>query len=220
MIGTNSGVSARAAKDIATASSINASEDERLKSSYAHMQRKAAIYERLVSSGVTNAEGHEDTFMVDFERKGWERQDQLRDERALGDISNHAPATTVPSYTDASSAVPISSAAGASYLDSHRLDWERAALADLATVSSAAAASSSQSTWNEFAHSGVPSLSHDAKAALLQVIEDSSHSRQQLEDERHKRERAIRERIERIEAKEMRKRAFLEQHRQSNYNNS
>lgn len=160
LAGSNSGVAARAAADAQKLAEID--QHHTIEYAQAQLARKAELYERLVRSGVhgggggDDAEQREDTFNVDFERKGWQRQDENDRKK----IQSEDGSSTSLLSNDVSSSLLFSS-----------------------TLSTLPLVDSTSST---------PPIRFDRKRAII-------------------------ERREAIHDKERRKRAFLDQHRRSDY---
>lgn len=206
---SNSGVDARRARDssIVDAAAASSSSDALHASSAQKMQIKAKIYERLVA-GHVGEEGDAQTFSVDFERKGWERQDdQQQKKRKRGEEEEEeeeyqpdASDVIVPSssilypppstYHSSSSSVP-------------RADWERSALAELSAPSVDVPSVSS---------AGRKLLSADDKTALDDVIQRSQQERREKAQRKQQQRDELDQRRQKIEEKNQRKNAFYAQY--------
>ena len=217
--GSNRGISSRQARDAAGASSaVLTDEDHLLASSAAALQRKAAVYESLIARGV-GEEGAEGAFLVDFERKGWQRQDQLDSQATSGSVREDAAADSFTPDFSSSVAEPAAFAAASSmhilgpnqqpsWQDQQRADWERDALAQIKSSEYAPAAVPT----HLLQHSGAKLLNLDEKRALEDVIAESKSMRDRRALQARKRQAAVADRREAIEQKETRKRQFKEMH--------
>lgn len=231
-MGPSSGLASRQARDAAAHALDAASSGDgpaRQTAAALHLAHKARLYDALVNGDV-GAEGAAGTFLVDFQRKGW----QEADERAAGISAlqaTAADAASVASHAAAasSSAVAIRVAAAShSDLDSddplanQRSAWEQAALASLAASSTqardaalklhSASAASFSSAAAGLHPADDSTMTTDPRASLLSASEGMS-AREKHALERRKRKALVALRRDLIAQKEARKSAFEEAHR-------
>jgi hypothetical protein len=197
----NAGLDNRRARDEAAHASAAAanSTDAELAASAAHMRTKAAVYESLVAGGV-GAEGHDGAFLVDFQRKGFEREDESV--AHIHQQLEHSP-TMLASMSDsiAAPSSKIDAAASSSGMISTRSEWERRALAAVgssATAGGAAAATAAPTSIDERRRTSRAQLEADVKA-------EGQTAREKIALERRKRKAIVTLRRELLHEQQTRK---------------
>ena len=227
-MGPSSGLASRQARDAAAHSLDAASSGDgpaRQTAAAIHMAHKARLYDALVAGDV-GAGGAAGTFLVDFQRKGWEEAD----ERAMGTSALQATAADHAAPASSSSvAVHVAAAASRADLDTddplanQRSAWEQAALASLAASSAHSRATAlklhSTSAASSSSVAGLPptaaddsALASDPRSSLLSASEGMS-AREKHALERRKRKALVASRRDLIAQKEARRIAFEEAHR-------
>lgn len=218
----NAGVASRRARDEAAHAAMAAAAGggpAHLRASAAHLAHKAALYDAIVAGGV-GAEGSAGTFLVDFERKGWQHADahaaDATDKRPLHaqqrlelDAASSSAAAAAASFSSALAVARPASPDPSDLLTGRRTEWERAAL-------SALAASSASARQHALQPSSAGEPADAARRALLLdggASAEGMSAREKHALERRKRKAIVALRRDLLREKEARKEAFAAAHR-------
>lgn len=216
----NAGVASRRARDEAAHAAMAAAAGggpAHLRASAAHLAHKAALYDAIVSGGV-GAEGSAGTFLVDFERKGWQHVDaqsadaterrplHAQQRLELDAAASSSAAAAAASFSSALAVARPASPDPSDLLAGRRADWERAALSALSASSASA---------RELALKP-PSAADPADAARRALLLDGAaaastegmSAREKHALERRKRKAVVALRRDMLREKEVRKEAF------------
>lgn len=217
---SNAGVAGRRARDEAAHAAMAAAAGggpAHLRASAAHLAHKAALYNAIVSGGV-GAEGSAGTFLVDFERKGWQHADaqsadaterrplHAQQRLELDAAASSSAAAAAASFSSALAVARPASPDSSDLLAGRRADWERAALSALSASSASA---------RELALKP-PSAADPADAARRALLLDGAaaasadgmSAREKHALERRKRKAVVALRRDMLREKEVRKEAF------------